>query len=441
MTATMEVRESMRTSGPLGRESRRRRPFLLPRPHGVRPPTRPHHRGLLSASSLGIAVFVLSLGLPGTAWGVPAQEIYHGPPEARQIALTFDDNSLSERALPTLRILKQYKVPATMFVIGYLTENYPEITREIADGVRSGLFEVGDHTRSHRWLDRLSTSAVRAQIGGGTDAFRRTTGMRTVPLFRPPGAFKNSTVRAVAGTEGFPYLVMWDIDPRDWAGKSAKAIEDVVLGNAHPGAIVVMHLCGLHTAEALPAIITTLRAQRYELVTVSAMLKGTRAFLDVDERDDSGAAIVRLTRQGYMTGYDENYFGPDDRATASQVTSVLLRAGQSAIPAGRPLAESDLAEVYAGGSSSGITPLELAHALARMARQLKGYPQSPAVIPAGPPGVFDSDARLVGDLRLLDPSGLRDSTPVTRATLAQAVARYLALPPYWVMLFSQWRKG
>ena len=400
--------------------------------------TWPSARALLRACSVLVLALMFSLVLADRAWGAPAQEVFSGPGVGKQIALTFDDNSLSDRALPTLRILNQYEVPATMFVIGYLAEKYVDISREIAAGVRSGLFEVGDHTRSHPWLTTLSASAAAAQIGGGTDAFRRVTGVRTVPLFRPPGGFKDPTVRAVAGSEGFQYLVMWDVDPRDWAGRSAKAIEDTVLKNAHPGAIVVMHLCGLHTAEALPTIINALRAQGYELVTVSAMLKGARTFVDADEQTNSGVAIARLARLGYMNGYDDNYFGPGDRVTVSQATRVSLRAGQSGVPAGRPLSESDAAGAYGGDASSGITRLELAHALARMVRQLKGYSEPPLAPREGEAAALDPDARLVVGLGLMDPSALGDPAPVTRGMFAQAMVHYLDLPPYWLTRFSQW---
>ena len=90
------------------------------------------------------------------------------------------------------------------------------------------------------------------QIGGGTDAFREPTGARTVPLFRPPYGSTDAQVAAVAGTEGFSYLVLWDVDPRDWAGGSASTIADHVVSHAHSGAIVVMHLSAAHTGEAIP---------------------------------------------------------------------------------------------------------------------------------------------------------------------------------------------
>jgi peptidoglycan/xylan/chitin deacetylase (PgdA/CDA1 family) len=52
-------------------------------------------------------------------------------------------------------------------------------------------------------------------------------------------------------------------------------IEDDVLANAHPGAIVEMHDGGgdrSETLEALPTIIGSLRARGYTFVTVTQLL-------------------------------------------------------------------------------------------------------------------------------------------------------------------------
>jgi peptidoglycan/xylan/chitin deacetylase (PgdA/CDA1 family) len=76
----------------------------------------------------------------------------------------------------------------------------------------------------------------------------------------------------VAAEKGFKYVVMWDVDTNDWRGRTAGQITETVMGNAHNGAIVLMHMAAKHTAEALPTIIKRLRVAGYELVTLSTML-------------------------------------------------------------------------------------------------------------------------------------------------------------------------
>ena len=191
-----------------------------------------------------------------------------GPPSRKWIALTFDDNYQLDTAYRTLSVLKKYKVPATLFVIGHYVDLGPALARQIAaDG-----FEVGDHTRSHANCTTLSKHGLRIEIGNGTDHYHQLTGAPTVPLFRPPGGFVDQKTCEVAAEKGFKYVVMWDVDTNDWRGHTAAQITETVMGNAHNGAIVLMHMAAKHTAEALPGIITRLRAAGYELVSLTTML-------------------------------------------------------------------------------------------------------------------------------------------------------------------------
>jgi peptidoglycan-N-acetylglucosamine deacetylase len=194
--------------------------------------------------------------------------VRHGPTDKKMIALTFDDNFQKATAFATIKVLKQYKVPATFFVVGRYIDSGPELARAIA---KAG-FEVGDHTRSHWNLATLSKASLRNQIGNGTDSYHALTGAPTVPLLRPPGGYVDQKTQEVAGEKGFRYVVKWDIDTNDWRGQTAAQITDTVMGNAHNGAIVLMHMAAPHTAEALPNVIKRLREAGYELVTVSTLL-------------------------------------------------------------------------------------------------------------------------------------------------------------------------
>jgi peptidoglycan/xylan/chitin deacetylase (PgdA/CDA1 family) len=355
----------------------------------------------------------LTLLWTGVVSAASASVVFKGSSERKQIALTFDDNTNVDRALATLRALQKNEVPATLFVIGSAVNAYPAINREIVKGMAAGWFEVGDHTWSHPVLVNLSGGAMATQIGGGTDAFRKATGARTVPLFRPPYGSTNARVAAVAGNEGFRHLVLWDVDPRDWAGGSSSAIADHVVAHVHNGAIVVMHLSAPHTAGAISSIVSRLRARGYEFVTISTMLKGDRLFLDVDTDTDTGQAIARMVDLGYMGGYDGNYFGPGDTITRAQVAKVatllgglhtaevekagsptfsdvpLLRdSNGNALPYPFDFVEEAAAAGLVVGSAgpdgaplfnpnAAITRVQLAQILARMARQLKGYGVAP----------------------------------------------------------------
>jgi len=401
------------------------------------------------------------------AWAAPATTVTRGPTDRPRIALTFDDNNQPARARAVVDVLERYDVPATMFVIGSAVGAYPDLARAIADGG----FEVGDHTQSHAILATLSWTSLLREIGAGTAAFNRATGRRTAPLLRPPYRATNGAVAAAAGEKGFLYVVLWDVDTNDWKGLSAATIRDHVLSHAHNGAIVLMHLSAPNTAAALPGIITGLRNRGYELVTVSALLKGDRRFLDLPEATDLGRAVLRMVDAGRMSGYDANYFGPADPMTRGQLAKVaVLVAGLHTpevekadsptfvdVPAKRDSEGAVITypfdyveEAAAAGILSGragesgqvfspgveITRGQVAQVVARMARELKGYP---ADYGADGPTFSDVPDYAAADVALTAKLGLMKGysggtfdvwSSAERGHVAVVMARFLDLAPY-----------
>lgn len=417
---------------------------------------------------------ILSAGafLPVAQAVVPATVITHGPRDQRQIALTFDDNFYASRTIPVLRALEGEQCKATVFVTGVYADGSHDINQEIVNGVNAGLFEVGDHSLTHPFLTKLPWDRLMEEVGGGTDAFTKLTGVRTVPLLRPPYGHTDATVAEAAGAKGFRYIVLWDLDTSDWTNISGDAIRNHVVTNAHDGAIVLMHMSATHTLEAIPGIIHDLRERGYELVTVSELLKDGRRFLDVHDSTPGAPAIARMVDHGYMSGYDENYFGPGDRVTRAQFAKVAVLVTDLHTPQveaaanptfrdvplgldanGNPLAYpfDYIEEATAAGLVSGravgesfefrpgepIARVQLAQILARMARALKGYPQAPsdptAPLSSDVPAYAAEDVRLVRQLGLM--TGYSDGSfgawgPALRAHVAQVMIRFLDLAPY-----------
>lgn len=183
------------------------------------------------------------------------------------IALTFDDGGGYYRANEILDILKEYDIKSTFFLLGSWAEANPEVTRRIAaEG-----HEIANHSYSHPRFTWLSATEMQDEILAAQRTVEAITGHSITPLFRPPYGEYNGTVNSVLQNLGYQALVMWDVDSRDWTGVSAWSMSRNILSQISEGAIVLFHLHGRNTPDALREIVPTLRAQGYQLSTVGTM--------------------------------------------------------------------------------------------------------------------------------------------------------------------------
>lgn len=160
------------------------------------------------------------------------------PMNGTRFALTFDDCGTRAQIEAILDALRAHAWRAAFFPTGRCRDANPWLIPElIAQG-----HIVCNHTYSHPRLTRLSDNAIRAEIDNGVHA--------GCDLFRPPyGDWDgpHGRVARIAGAAGYR-IQMWDTDPRDWAGTPAWLIAAQIRGH---GGVVVLHMQGPHTAEAL----------------------------------------------------------------------------------------------------------------------------------------------------------------------------------------------
>jgi peptidoglycan/xylan/chitin deacetylase (PgdA/CDA1 family) len=101
---------------------------------------------------------------------------------------------------------------------------------------------VCNHTYSHPRLTKLSDAGIKAEIAGGTHV--------NCDLMRPPWGDwdgPGGRVERIANSQGFR-IQMWDVETFDWAGASTA---DILASIRAQGGIVLLHLNGYHTVEAL----------------------------------------------------------------------------------------------------------------------------------------------------------------------------------------------
>jgi len=201
------------------------------------------------------------------------------PAAGRAIAVTFDDGP-SGSTQGVLEVLEAHQARGTFFVVGQWAEQLPHVVRAIAERGH----ELGNHTWTH-----FDPSAVpdeelwRDELGRTSETIAATAG-RTPVLFRPPYGHEPERFAAVAADCGLGTTVLWSVDPEDWeSNEDDRLIEDRVLAEVHPGAIVLHHDGDVRddsnsgspqagTIRALPRILERLADDGYRFVTVSELL-------------------------------------------------------------------------------------------------------------------------------------------------------------------------
>lgn len=214
--------------------------------------------GLLQVDTPG---YPQSTEVPLTPLPAPSPE--PDPGDGPMVALTFDDGPHDEYTPQILDVLKAHDAVATFFVVGNRAQYYPElIHRMAAEGN-----EIGIHTWDHKDLTKLGAEEIRKEVQDTADLVYGITGIWPQSM-RPPYATINDAVKQNVGLP----IVMWSVDPQDWATQDTDAIIDHVLENTREGHIILMHDMYAHSAAALEDIVTGLQEKGYRFVTVSQLL-------------------------------------------------------------------------------------------------------------------------------------------------------------------------
>lgn len=185
-------------------------------------------------------------------------------PSKPMIALTYDDGPYAPVGNRIMDCMEKYNGRATFFVVGNRVGSYQDEMRRM----QTSGHEVGNHSYSHKYLQKLGAADIRKEIEMANQAVAAVTG--TAPaLVRLPGGGSNATVLANIHQP----IILWNVDTRDWATKNADQTVAAVLGKVKDGDIVLMHELYKPTADAAERLIPALAEQGFQLVTVSELIR------------------------------------------------------------------------------------------------------------------------------------------------------------------------
>ena len=218
-----------------------------------------------------------STATPIPSTGGTSRRVGHGSRDSTMVALTLDMGGRRDPALDIMDWLIDHDVHATIFPTGRTGS-----TTTTGQGVMAlvashpDLFDLGNHSWSHPDFRDISAERMVEELEQTESALTALAGTSPRPWFRPPFGGVSDRVLDTVGRAGYGYTVMWDIDTIDWrpesdGGPTADEIVTKVVDGAEGGSIVLMHLGGFNTFEALPRIVDGLRAKGLTLVTLGEM--------------------------------------------------------------------------------------------------------------------------------------------------------------------------
>jgi peptidoglycan-N-acetylglucosamine deacetylase len=186
------------------------------------------------------------------------------------IAITFDDGPNPVYTPQVLDIFAKAQGKATFFMIGEQMNKYPEIVKKVSEQGH----EIGNHTYSHPKLSELSKAECLEEIERNEQIMEQLIGEKPV-VFRPPYLDYNQDTSLLMKEKGYPMIGALNLGARDWEQPGADHILSVSRDCVQKGGILIFH-DGFgdrsQTIEAVRNLVTELKDQGYQLVTVSELL-------------------------------------------------------------------------------------------------------------------------------------------------------------------------
>lgn len=195
-----------------------------------------------------------------------------GCPNPGDWGLTFDDGPHPQYTPLNLDFLKENNVKATMFVMGSMVLQNPQILRRA--------YEEGHHIAIHTWshpsLPALPASSIIAELMWTAEIIKDVIGVTPI-YFRPPYGETNNLVRGVAKVLGFKQVI-WNYDSNDWRIGNGYTITQVnselitQLNKNKTGIISLQHDINSNDIAAAKSIIPQLVKSGYNVMSIASCL-------------------------------------------------------------------------------------------------------------------------------------------------------------------------
>jgi peptidoglycan/xylan/chitin deacetylase (PgdA/CDA1 family) len=213
----------------------------------------------------------------------------------KEVVLTFDDGPWPGNTPAVLKALADECTTGIFFSIGKHATFHPEILKQVATAGHT----VGSHTWSHANLNKKSMTEQQGidEIEKGLSAVRMALGAQPAAFFRFPELQHAPAMVNYLGTRNIA-IFSCDIDSFDFRARNPEQIVNTVMTklDKQGKGIILMHDFQKHTAEALPTLLSRLKAGGYKVVQMKGKAPAQTLAKYDDEMQKSVAVPTVSTR-------------------------------------------------------------------------------------------------------------------------------------------------
>ena len=224
---------------------------------------------VVSVLTVAVLVFIASIGniktIPTSA-STKLLPIYNVQTEEKKIAFTMNCAWNADDIDSILETLKNNDVHITFFMVGNWVDKYPEAVKKINEAGH----EIGSHSNTHPHVNKLSAEKNLEEINLSVSKIQKITGKKT-DLYRAPYGEYNDIVIQTAQKNGY-HTIQWNLDTLDYEGLTGDEMWDRIKNKLDNGSIILSHNGTKHTADSLDMLIKNIKAQGFEVTTVSDLI-------------------------------------------------------------------------------------------------------------------------------------------------------------------------
>ncbi len=206
--------------------------------------------------------------------------IYSVEINEKKIAITFDAAWSAEDTDLLIKTLSKHNAKATFFVVGDWVKQNPDAIKKLHENGH----EIGNHSDKHPAYSKLSRGEIRTDMIDCNAKIKAITSTKIKLCRAPSGDYDNKSIE-VCESLGMK-MIQWDVDSLDWKKLSVDEMYNRVTEKTQNGSILLFHNGVENTPKALDKILTKLKTDGYEFVTVSELI-----YWDNYEIDHTGRQV------------------------------------------------------------------------------------------------------------------------------------------------------